>query len=77
MKNTIIVCEYGWILVGKKSISDIGVRLEEASVVRRWMNGKGIGGLAKEENKREYTLDAIGTAYINASKILFEIHCDW
>ena len=77
MKNTIIVCENGWILVGKKSLSDIGVRLEEASVVRKWTNGKGIGGLAKEEYKHEYILDAIGTVDVNANKILFEIPCEW
>lgn len=78
MKNTIIVCEYGWILVGKmENPSTQTTLLKEASVVRRWSNGKGIGGLAKAENKDEYILDEIGTVSIQTSKILFEIPCEW
>lgn len=78
MNNTIIVCEYGWILVGKmENPSTQTTLLKEASVVRRWSNGKGIGGLAKAENKHEYTLDEIGTVSIQTSKILFEIPCEW
>ena len=78
MNNTIIVCEYGWILIGKmENPSSQTTLLKEASVVRRWSNGKGIGGLAKAENKHEYTLDEIGTVSIQTSKILFEIPCEW
>ena len=78
MKNTIIVCEYGWILVGKKEHSDSDViELLDASVVRKWSNGKGIGGLAKIENKNEYTLDEIGGVIIQKGKVLFEILCEW
>lgn len=78
MNNTIIVCEYGWILVGKmENPSSQTTLLKEASVVRRWSNGKGIGGLAKAENKHEYTLDEVGSVSIQTSKILFEIPCEW
>jgi hypothetical protein len=78
MNNTIVVCEYGWILVGKMENSSAQTTLlKEASVVRRWSNGKGIGGLAKAENKNEYTLDKVGTVSIQTSKILFEIPCEW
>ncbi|MBO6301588.1 MAG: hypothetical protein J6N15_04055, partial [Ruminiclostridium sp.] len=51
--------------------------LHNASVVRRWSNGKGIGGIAKEKNKDEYTLDTIGDVIIRQNKILFEIPCEW
>lgn len=51
--------------------------LKNAFVVRRWNNGKGIGGLAKAENKHEYTLDPVGSVSIQTSKILFEIPCEW
>jgi hypothetical protein len=78
MNNTIVVCEYGWILVGKMENSSAQTTLlKEASVVRRWSSGKGIGGLAKAENKNEYTLDKVGTVSIQTSKILFEIPCEW
>ena len=78
MKNTIVVIESGWIMVGESTNpSTQTTLLKNASVVRRWNNGKGIGGLAKEENKDEYTLDEVGTVLIQTSKILFEIPCEW
>ena len=77
MKNTIIICESGWILIGVKENIDVGVKLENSSVVRKWTNGRGIGALSKEEYKSEYILDAIGTVIINPNKILFEIPCEW
>ena len=77
--NVCVVLEYGWILKGikdDKSTKDLLI-LKEASVVRRWTNGKGIGGIAKTENKDEYTLDAIGDVEIKQKKILFIIPCEW
>ena len=75
--NTIIVCEYGWILVGEAMESDKGIALQNASVVRKWNNGRGIGALAKKEHKGDYTLDAVGGVVINKAKVLFEIPCEW
>lgn len=75
MNNVCIVCEYGWIIKGKET-EKTGT-LQDASVVRRWENGKGIGGIAKEENRSEYKLDPIGDVAINPDKILFVIPCEW
>lgn len=80
MKNLTVVCEYGWIVKGQfdeELSNDSKMVMHEASVVRRWTNGKGIGGIAKAENKQEYTLDAIGDVEIYQSKILFTIPCEW
>lgn len=78
MKKIIVVCEYGWILCGAIMLEDTdNLVLSKSSVVRCWSNGKGIGGLAKAENKEEYTLDAIGDVVINKTKILFRIPCEW
>ena len=78
MNNTIVVIESGWIMVGEMTnISTQTTLLKNASVVRRWNNGKGIGGLAIEKNKSEYTLDPVGSVSIQTSKILFEIPCEW
>lgn len=75
---TAYVLEYGWIVVGRKTAETADtITLSDASVVRRWSNGKGIGGIAKVENKSEYTLDAIGDVVIRLSKVLFEIPCEW
>ncbi len=78
MKHLIIVCEAGWIICGteEKTTKDT-IELKEASVVRRWSNGKGIGGLAKAEYKNDYTLDEIGDVSIKQSKVLFVIPCEW
>lgn len=76
--NTCFVCEYGWILIGNVAErTSETITLADASVVRRWNNGKGIGGIAKESNKGEYTLDAIGGVVIRTGKVLFEIPCEW
>lgn len=77
--NVCVVCEYGWII---KGVTDVNsdknyLFLHDASVVRCWKNGKGIGGIAKKENKDEYTLDAIGDVTINQNKVLFVIPCEW
>lgn len=79
MKNTCIVCEYGWIILGIKCepTNSEEIELKNAHVVRKWDNGKGIGGIAKKENKEEYTLDEIGDVIIHKSKVLFEIPCEW
>lgn len=79
MMNVCVVCEYGWIIKGvKDDKSDKNnLILHDASVVRKWNNGKGIGGIAKAENKNEYVLDAIGDVEIRQSKVLFEIPCEW
>lgn len=76
--NTCFICEYGWIVIGKvvERTADT-ITLKESSVVRRWTNGKGIGGIAKAKNKDEYTLDAIGDVVIRSGKVLFEIPCEW
>ena len=76
--KTCYVCEYGWIVIGKETgRTEDTVTLANASVVRRWTNGKGIGGIVKAENKDEYTLDAIGDVVIRLGKVLFEIPCKW
>ena len=76
--NTCYVCEYGWIIIGKEvSRGETLITVKDTSVVRKWTNGKGIGGIAKAENKDEYTLDAIGDVIIRDSKVLFEIPCEW
>ncbi|MDR1298667.1 MAG: hypothetical protein LBJ84_00250 [Oscillospiraceae bacterium] len=72
--NEIYVMDNGWILVG---IPGEGNALTEASVVRRWSNGKGIGALAQPEHKEEYTLDYIGGVELRAPRIVFSIPCGW
>lgn len=77
-KSLCVVCEYGWIIKGIVVDETLfTTKLKEASVVRLWTNRKGIGGIAKAENKDEYTLDPIGDVEIMKGKVLFEIPCEW
>ena len=76
--NIIVICESGWIICGVKTSENTKeITLKDASVVRRWSNGRGIGGLAKKKYKADYTLDAIGDVNIRQSKVLFVIPCEW
>lgn len=81
MKNTniCVICESGWIIQGIRTDSkeESVLNLTEASIVRCWNNGRGIGGIAKAEYKDEYTLDPIGDVSIMRGKILFIIPCEW
>ena len=77
--NKIVVAISGWIFVGEK-IADKdfdGVILMNASNVRKWSNGRGIGGLAKEEYKKDYVLDFCGTTSIPTSAVVAIIDCKW
>ena len=77
-KSLCVVCEYGWIIKGIVVDETVSTtKLRDASVVRRWTNGKGIGGIAKAANKDEYALDPIGDVEIMKGKVLFEIPCEW
>ena len=76
-KRTCIVLDYGWIIEGKVVERGEIIRLEDASVVRRWSNGRGIGAIADPTHKDEYTLDPIGDVGVYARRVLFEIPLRW
>ncbi len=78
MKNIIVICESGWILCGTLMVeTESKIDLANAYVVRRWENGRGIGGLAKEEYKSEYMLDELGDVIIYKNKVIYIIDCEW
>lgn len=60
--HVIIIAQRGWIFEGyqDKKVKD-KIQLLNASVVRSWSNGKGIGGLCFKSSKNEYKLDPVGT----------------
>jgi hypothetical protein len=72
------VVDYGWIIEGRVMSRSGGViRMEDASVVRRWINGLGIGAIADPDHKDEYKRDPIGVVSIYVSRVLFEIPLRW
>lgn len=60
--HIIVIAQRGWIFEGhkNKAVTD-KIQLLNASVVRSWTNGKGIGGLCNKGNKSDYKLDPVGT----------------
>lgn len=72
------IVDYGWIIEGRVMSRSGGViRMDDASVVRRWNNGRGIGAIADPYHKDEYTLDPIGNVNVYQSRVLFEIPMNW
>ena len=77
--HVIIIAQRGWIFEGfkDKSVTD-KIQLLYANVVRRWSNGKGIGGLCNKSDKSAYTLDPVGTVSFPNEGIIATIDIiDW
>src|SRR6185312_11922856 len=76
--HVIIIAQRGWIFIGDKNddVTD-KIQLLNASVVRSWSNGRGIGGLTKEQYKSEYKLDEVGQISFPPEAIVAELAVEW
>ena len=78
MNRNCYILESGWIIEGELKREDTGIiSLKDAYVVRKWSNGRGIGGIAKKKYRNEYTLDEIGEVEIMMNKVLFVMPIDY
>lgn len=78
LDHVCVIADRGWIFEGQRvSCKDGGVRLVDAHVVRKWSNGKGIGGLADPKYKNDYTLDEVGQIEIAARAVIAIIPLRW
>lgn len=78
MNRNCYILDSGWIIEGELKREDTGIiSLKDAYVVRKWCNGRGIGGIAKKKYRNEYTLDEIGEVEIMMNKVLFVIPIDY
>lgn len=75
-EHVCVIVASGWIFEGRTNPED-PQELFDAHVVRRWTNGRGIGGLAKAEYADEYTLDAVGTVRISERAELARFGLEW
>ena len=77
-EHVCVIATNGWIFEGYNasddSKSDV---LTGASVVRKWSNGLGIGGLADTDHKDDYTLDKVGDIEIFANAVISVIQLNW
>ena len=71
-----VIADRGWIFEGYRE-DENGYKLSNAHVVRKWMNGRGIGGLAKAEYKDEYTLDELGSVSVRPEAVIAVIPLEW
>lgn len=72
-KHVCVICTNGWIFEGHVAgagVDDCLFALSDASVVREWSNGLGIGGIADPEHFADYTLDKIGSIRIYANTVI-------
>ena len=76
--HIIVLAQRGWIFEGHrdKNATD-KIRLLDASVVRSWSNGRGIGGLVKSEHKSDYTLDPVGIVEFASEGVIATINVEW
>ena len=72
----IIVVSEGFVFLGEVTeVTHEFVKLEDASVIRRWGTSRGLGQIALEGVQKETELDQCGSTLIERSKVLFRIKC--
>ncbi len=75
--KTILVLQRGWVVVGDLTTEDASkVRLENASVIRRWGTTKGLGQLALEGPQKATELDPCGVVETHPLAIVLRIPCE-
>ena len=75
--KTILVLQRGWVAVGDLvEDGEAKVRLENASVIRRWGTTKGLGQLALEGPQPNTVLDPAGTIEAHPLAVVLRISCE-
>ena len=76
--HIIVVAQRGWIFEGYRDKNVVDkIRLLNTNNVRKWENGRGLGGLAKAEYKSEYKLDPFGIVEFAPEGVICTILCEW
>ena len=76
--HVIVIAQRGWIFEGHRdNCAADKIRLLDANVVRSWSNGRGIGGLTKQEYRDEYTLDYVGQVEFAPEGVIATIMCEY
>ena len=74
--HVVVIATNGWIFEGfSPDPTADHIALTQASVVRKWANGRGIGALADPDHKDEYTRDPVGA--ITVHSVVAVIECRW
>jgi len=75
--KTIMVLQRGWVVVGDVVIDDeTKVRLENASIIRRWGTISGLGQLALQGPQSRTILDPCGVVEAHPLAIMLRIPCE-
>lgn len=76
MQLVIVIATYGWVFVGRRDPEAAGLRLVEASCVRRWGTTKGLGQLALSGQQKGTTLDYVGEVHLPTPSVVAWLVCD-
>ena len=75
--KVVLVLQRGWVVVGDLAEDTPSkVKIENASVVRRWGTSKGLGQLALEGPLPNTVLDACGVVETHPLGIVLRIPCE-
>lgn len=72
----IVILQRGWIMVGDLSKEGTEFTLTDASVIRSWETGKGIGGVALSGPVPGVVLDPVGTARFHELTVVARLDVD-
>lgn len=72
----IVVCQRGWIFVGKVVRQGEYLVSRDTQNIRRWGTKRGLGQLASEGPHPETTLDPYGTVRVHELAVVNLIDCD-
>lgn len=72
----IVVCDRGFVLVGKVTIENNYVTITQCSCIRNWGTKNGLGQLAKEGPQASTKLDAQPTTTVHELQVVMMIDCE-
>jgi len=75
MRKVIVVLPSGWVLVGDTAEAGVPSTLGDASVIRRWDAGKGLGHLAQGGPAASSMTLSPCNGVVTLGQVLFTIEC--
>lgn len=75
-KKQIVILDRGWVYIGDVATDDHGIRIDDASCIRRWGTTSGLGEIAKHGPTPQTILEPTGTVRAPWSAVIARIDCE-
>lgn len=72
----IVVCDRGFVLVGRASTKDSYVTIRDCSCIRKWGTTKGLGEIAAGGPTTKTVLDPQPTTIVHERQVVMQINCE-